>query len=78
MYFLSQRSERLEFSIKYGPINSPPIPVDDILNVYLRVTGKFMESMFAAVSQLDNDVRSERTVAGMEKRLRQRKRLGHE
>lgn len=28
-------------------------------------SGKFMESMFAAVSQLDNDVRSERTVAGM-------------
>src|SRR5665213_2329094 len=28
-------------------------------------SGKFMETIFAGVAQLDNDVRSERTVAGM-------------
>jgi site-specific DNA recombinase len=33
--------------------------------------GKFMEIMFAAVAQLDNDMRAERTVAGMKAALEQ-------
>ena len=32
-------------------------------------SGKFMETIFAGVAQLDNDVRSERTVAGMKSNL---------
>lgn len=34
-------------------------PIDD------TSSGKFMETMFSAVAQLDNDIRSERTIAGM-------------
>ncbi len=33
--------------------------------------GKFMENIFAAVAQLDNDVRGERTKAGLQERVRQ-------
>src|SRR5258708_5534386 len=40
-------------------LRSATEPIDD------SSSGKFIESMIAAVSQFDNDVRSERTVAGM-------------
>ena len=33
--------------------------------------GKFMENVFAAIAQLDNDNRAERTIAGLKERVRQ-------
>lgn len=44
-------------------LRSATEPIDD------SSTGKFMEGVLAAVAQFDNDVRSERTVAGMKTAL---------
>jgi site-specific DNA recombinase len=38
-------------------------PIDD------SSTGKLMEGIIASIAQFDNDIRSERTVAGMKARL---------
>lgn len=40
-------------------------------NIDETSTGKFMENMFAAVNQFDNDVRADRTRAGMKEKVRQ-------
>jgi site-specific DNA recombinase len=44
-------------------LRSATEPIDD------TSSGKFMENVYAAVAQLDNDLRSERTVLGMKARL---------
>lgn len=40
-------------------------------NIDETSTGKFMENMFAAVAQFDNDVRADRTREGLRERVRQ-------
>ncbi len=40
-------------------------------NIDETSTGKFMENMFAAVAQFDNDVRADRTREGLKERVRQ-------
>ncbi|HRN70524.1 MAG TPA: recombinase family protein, partial [Candidatus Woesebacteria bacterium] len=52
--------------VRYGvKVRSVTEQIDD------NSAGKFMENIFSAVAQFDNDVRSERTKAGMLEKLRQ-------
>ncbi len=52
--------------VRYGMVlRSVSEPIDG------SPTGKFMENIFSAVAQLDNDVRAERTKEGLKERVRQ-------
>jgi site-specific DNA recombinase len=55
---------RVRLGQKHGiALRSVTEPIDD------TSTGRFMETIFAGIAQLDNDVRAERTTAGMKAAL---------